>query len=143
MYKKHTVIPGALIGIMKKDTFEKARVYAADKSCFGMIRDIIVVVITLIFLSANGLVIMWDIGGLLMSKLGFAVENNEILQGAGFVLVLNTFSLVTKMPFSVYYTFVLEEKHGFNKQVSVKACSGWFIYLYLFDFLSRYLWYLF
>ena len=33
------------------------------------------------------------------------------------------FSTITSMPFTVYSTFVLEEKHGFNKQVNCsKVC---------------------
>jgi STE24 endopeptidase len=35
-----------------------------------------------------------------------------------FVFLLNVFNTVTNFPFSIYSTFVLEEKHGFNKQVS-------------------------
>ena len=29
-----------------------------------------------------------------------------------------TYSTITGLPWSIYYTFVLEEKHGFNKQVN-------------------------
>ena len=35
-----------------------------------------------------------------------------------FILLSNVMSTVIFMPFSVYSTFVLEEKHGFNKQTA-------------------------
>ena len=36
-----------------------------------------------------------------------------------FVLVFNIFNTVVGLPFSIYHTFVLEAKHGFNKQTPV------------------------
>ncbi len=41
---------------------------------------------------------------------------DEISRSLMFVFILNVFNTVTNFPFSVYSTFVLEEKHGFNKQ---------------------------
>ncbi len=34
-----------------------------------------------------------------------------------FTVILSTFSTLVDMPFTIYYTFWLEERHGFNKQV--------------------------
>ena len=34
-----------------------------------------------------------------------------------FVFYFMVFNQITALPWSYYYTFVLEEKHGFNKQV--------------------------
>ena len=36
-----------------------------------------------------------------------------------FLLLAEVFGAVTGLPWTVYFTFVLEEKHGFNKQVNV------------------------
>lgn len=43
-------------------------------------------------------------------------RDNEIAVSCFFIIVLNLLSLVIDMPFSIYHTFVLEERHGFNKQ---------------------------
>lgn len=43
------------------------------------------------------------------------------------------FSTITSLPWSLYYTFVLEEKHGFNKQVLFIKVK--FILLHKFTFL--------
>ena len=42
----------------------------------------------------------------------------QILQSLLFLVGGMIFSTITSMPFTVYSTFVLEEKHGFNKQVN-------------------------
>ncbi len=43
----------------------------------------------------------------------------QILQSLVFAVGGSLFSMVTGLPWSLYNTFVLEEKHGFNKQVCV------------------------
>jgi STE24 endopeptidase len=65
----------------------------------------------------NGFVHFWNIAGVIVSFLGYDM-NNEILRSAALMLTLNIFNSVTSLPFSIFHTFVLEEKHGFNKQVS-------------------------
>lgn len=43
--------------------------------------------------------------------------NCEITKSILFILYFITYSQITGLPWSIYYTFVLEQKHGFNKQV--------------------------
>ncbi|KAM6499593.1 hypothetical protein JOM56_005101 [Amanita muscaria] len=52
----------------------------------------------------------WSSAGRLLAKLGYG-----ILQSIFFVFILYFLSSVPTLPLSVYSTFVLEEKHGFNK----------------------------
>jgi STE24 endopeptidase len=59
----------------------------------------------------------WNIAGIIVFTLGYD-RHNEILQSAAFMLTLNIVNTITSLPFSIYHTFVLEERHGFNKQVS-------------------------
>lgn len=35
-----------------------------------------------------------------------------------FLLFMNTMGTLMSLPISAYHTFVIEEKHGFNKQVN-------------------------
>jgi len=42
-------------------------------------------------------------------------HNLQILQSIAFVFILFFLSTIPTLPLSVYQTFVLEEKHGFNK----------------------------
>ena len=36
-----------------------------------------------------------------------------------FLVFSTIYSTITSLPWSIYSTFVIEEKHGFNQQVSV------------------------
>ena len=42
----------------------------------------------------------------------------QVTQSLVFLLFTEFYSTVTGLPWTVYYTFVLEERHGFNKQVN-------------------------
>ena len=41
----------------------------------------------------------------------------ETFQSIVFILIITLYSTVSGIPWSYYYHFILEEKHGFNKQV--------------------------
>merc|ERR1711972_183190 len=45
--------------------------------------------------------------------------SDEIYRSIVFVFVSNIFSTIIGLPFSIYGTFVLEEKHGFNQQTAM------------------------
>lgn len=51
-------------------------------------------------------------------EIDFGVEasENEILRSLVFVFIFNVFNTVVGLPFSVYSTFVVEQRHGFNNQ---------------------------
>ena len=46
------------------------------------------------------------------------IGDSEIYRSMMFLLIFNLFSTVINLPFSIYGTFVLEEKHGFNQQTA-------------------------
>ena len=47
--------------------------------------------------------------------MGIGIES-EIYRSLTFLLLFNIFNVVINLPFSIYGTFVLEERHGFNQQ---------------------------
>jgi len=57
------------------------------------------------------------LSGVIVSASGYDTSN-EILRSAALMLPINIFNTLVGLPFSVYRTFVLEEKHGFNKEVN-------------------------
>ena len=59
----------------------------------------------------------WNLSGVIVSASGYDTSN-EILRSAALMLPINIFNTLVGLPFSVYRTFVLEEKHGFNKEVN-------------------------
>uniref|UniRef100_A0A1L8D956 CAAX prenyl protease n=2 Tax=Nyssomyia neivai TaxID=330878 RepID=A0A1L8D956_9DIPT len=58
---------------------------------------------------------VWALAERLTDTVGFDA-GNEIVVSCAFVLVLNLISFAKALPFKVYSTFVLEARHGFNKQ---------------------------
>ena len=63
-----------------------------------------------------GYKIFWNFAVSSVDQLGFNPQENEVLISILFSLYMSIFSTITGLPFSVYKEFVLEQKHGFNKQ---------------------------
>lgn len=112
---QNTKVPSALEGVLDEETFEKARLYQIDKSNFGFWSGLYSQVESTVILLVNGLPFLWAVSGKIISRYGFGPEH-EITQSVVFTLLAMLFSTVTSMPWSVYSTFVIEQRHGFNKQ---------------------------
>ncbi|XP_063932541.1 CAAX prenyl protease 1 homolog [Zophobas morio] len=57
----------------------------------------------------------WDYAGHLLFRFSFD-STYEILQSVIFLYVLSSYQLVIEIPWDVYHTFVIEARHGFNRQ---------------------------
>ncbi len=51
------------------------------------------------------------------AQLGFD-RDYELARSCCFLLAFNVFNTLVGLPFSVYSTFVVEQRHGFNKQTA-------------------------
>ncbi|CAO3614325.1 unnamed protein product [Cunninghamella echinulata] len=58
----------------------------------------------------------WYTSGSLLETYGGYGPEYQILQSLVFSVLFNWFSTLTSLPFSLYSTFVIEQKHGFNNQ---------------------------
>ncbi|XP_059484997.1 CAAX prenyl protease 1 homolog [Neocloeon triangulifer] len=115
VYCTKVSVPTELKGILNEETYSKARTYALDKSNFSMIKGLFSIVVGTAFVLLNGFSIFWTQGKMVLVKVGLNPES-EVQVSMAFMLVLNALTTVIGMPFAVYSTFVLEERHGFNKQ---------------------------
>lgn len=97
---------------MTQETYDKARLYTLDKSTFGLVKEVFSIIISTIVIYHGYFYYFWVLAT------GLTPWNNEIAISCIWLLLLNTLSTVTSLPFSIYYTFVLEEKYGFNKQTA-------------------------
>jgi len=100
---------------LDEETFEKARLYQLDKSVFGFWSGLFSQCEMTVLLILGGLPYAWAKAGEINASLGYDAEY-EISQSCTFLLVVLLFSTVTGLPWSLYLTFVIEERHGFNKQ---------------------------
>ncbi|EPQ53086.1 hypothetical protein GLOTRDRAFT_140021 [Gloeophyllum trabeum ATCC 11539] len=106
--------PAILEGHFDKDTFEKSQRYGKDKAKFSLFAGIYKQVIDSALIQFGAYAWSWDIAGKILSRFGYGPAY-EIPQSILFSAVLFFISSLPSLPLSVYQTFVLEEKHGFNK----------------------------
>lgn len=101
---------------MKLETFEKSRIYGLDKEQFAIIKAIITDVFIVVLEFYFGLLgLVWHQSQILARR--FQLDpSNEIYISCIFIVLLNVMNLFKELPFKIYSIFMLEEKHGFNKQ---------------------------
>jgi len=108
-------VPSELEGKIDQETFDKSRLYQLDKSTFSMAHSLFKEVEFLVFIIVGAIPYAWHSAGSITARMGYG-EEYEVIQTVVFLLLVLTYSTITEIPWSVYSTFVLEEKHGFNKQ---------------------------
>ncbi|XP_078485930.1 CAAX prenyl protease 1 homolog [Ciona intestinalis] len=107
-------VPKELTSVIDQSTFDKSRRYALDKSTYGFWNGLYSQIESTAILWLGGLPFLWAASGVVLGKLGYTSEH-EILHSLVFTLLGSVFGLVTELPWSLYFTFVVEERHGFNK----------------------------
>lgn len=98
---------------------QKSVAYASDKSRFGTWSSWFGQIVGIAFLCLGGLPIVLGWAQSLSSSVG----GGAIVDGLFFLGILGLLSSIVGMPWEYYNTFVIEEKHGFNKQTP----KGFFI----------------
>jgi len=113
LYSK-TEPPPVLSKHFKQDVFQKSQVYGRDKAIFALVTGLYRQVLDSVMLHYGAYAWAWAAGGQTIEFFGYGPEY-EILQSIAFGGVLLVVSFIPGLPISIYQTFVLEEKHGFNK----------------------------
>ncbi|KAG1971874.1 CAAX prenyl protease 1 homolog [Pimephales promelas] len=115
IYRTTMHVPTELGKIMDSETFEKSRLYQLDKSNFGFWSGLYSEAEGTLILLLGGIPFLWKVSGNLTARFGFGPEY-EIFHSLAFLMLATLFSAFTGLPWSLYNTFVIEEKHGFNQQ---------------------------
>lgn len=108
-------LPKTLEGVVSQEKFEKSRSYSLDKSRFHFVHEAVNIIIEVSILSFGLLPWLWNKSGDFVVKAGLN-EENETLHTLAFLGCFMIWSQITELPFSLYQTFVIEARHGFNKQ---------------------------
>lgn len=137
--------PDELADIVTEEDFKKSQAYNLDKSRFGFIESFYKQIETVLMLHYDALPKMWNFSGDLLYKISGYSTDYEILHSLVFLIIFTIFSTVTSTPFNYYSTFVVEQKHGFNKQTVrlffVDIIKMQFVMAALmFPFISAFLW---
>lgn len=100
-------LPKEFKGIYNEETYKKSQTYTHTRTLFGIVESSFSLVITFVF---------WFLGG--FNYLDIIVRNWQlgfIFTGLVYIGILIFVRSILSLPFSIYSTFVIEERFGFNK----------------------------
>jgi STE24 endopeptidase len=112
----HHVPPG-LEGEVDAERLGKISDYTAERARFGLVHSVLSTVVTALFLFAGGL--GW------YDRLVTDLVDSFVGRSVLFVLGLMLVGAILEIPFSLYGTFRIEAKHGFNRQTPGLWWSDW------------------
>ncbi len=100
-------LPKELQGIYEDEKYRKSQEYGKTNSRFSAVSSLFQLVVVLLMLFLGGFAYIDNIATQLFE--------NKILATLAFFAILYFISEIINIPFSIYSTFVIEEKFGFNK----------------------------
>lgn len=115
IYKTNNEIPEDLKEMLNEESFKKARVYGIDKSSFRIVKEFYSILLTSIILYNRWIYVVWLKSENIATTFNISTDK-EIIISCIFMTCVTLFNFVINIPFTIYGTFVLEQKHGFNKQ---------------------------
>ena len=101
------VIPDELTDVYEKEEYEKSQAYKKTNAKFSNITGLFSLVLTLSFFFLDGFQFV--------DKIARSFSENTIVITLVFFGIIMIGSDIINTPFSIYKTFVIEEKFGFNK----------------------------
>ncbi len=100
-------LPEEFADVYDSETYRKSQEYTKTRTKFGFISSGFGLVSLLLF---------WFLGGFeYVNTLAESWSNSFILRGLYFFGILIVLQQLVSLPFSIYSTFVIEERFGFNK----------------------------
>ena len=102
-----THVPRSLNGLMDQEKLDQARAYLRVNARFGILQSTVSLVVLLVF---------WSIGGFAwLDDLARSFTPSLLVAGLIFLSLLLLGQSLASLPFSIYDTFVIEGKFGFNR----------------------------
>lgn len=119
-FNSNSGIPKELVAYVKEDTFKKSLYYRRDKLFFKIVESSFSFALAIIFIFCGYLPFVWDLSyqvgrSFSVIKDDYSSMTNEIIVTWLFVALQTLSDTLINLPFSLYSTFVVEQKHGFNK----------------------------
>lgn len=115
IYRTNKTIPADLKEILSDEAFKKARLYGKDKLQFKLCKELYGIIISSLVLYWGWFAAAWITSQHFTEKLNVSPDN-EIFVSCVFIVIVVLFSFLLNLPFVIYGTFLIEEKHGFNNQ---------------------------
>ncbi|KAI9660868.1 MAG: hypothetical protein M1829_006433 [Trizodia sp. TS-e1964] len=120
-YRQYRVLqqkkpPKVLEAEVTQEVYDKSQAYGRAKAKFGAVDGLYGLAQSMGFYYYDVLAKLWAITGVWMIHYAPERFSGEITHSILFFFTLNLISTLTSLPSSIYSTFVIEEKFGFNKQ---------------------------
>ncbi|MDR2911428.1 MAG: M48 family metallopeptidase [Bacteroidales bacterium] len=116
-------IPDEVKGIYDSDEYKKQQAYQRENNRFGLISGSFSFVVTMVMFLFFGFAFV--------NNIVYGFTSNAILSAIFFFGIIMFASDLLSIPFSVYDTFVIENKYGFNKTTPktfiLDTLKGWVI----------------
>ncbi|KAG8684614.1 hypothetical protein FRC08_013600, partial [Ceratobasidium sp. 394] len=106
--------PAALREHFTDEVFQKSQRYGRDKARFQVVSKLYSQLLETGMIVFGAFPWAWGTAGNILAKYGYGPEY-EITHSIVFGTILFLLTSIPNIPVSLYSTFVLEEKHGFNK----------------------------
>jgi STE24 endopeptidase len=100
-------IPQEFAGVYDAEKYAKSQRYLRTNTRFGLVQSTIMLPLTIAFIALGGF--GW------VNRLAMSAGGGMIVSGLLFGAILVLISQVVGLPFSIYDTFVIEERFGFNR----------------------------
>ncbi|KAG9244961.1 putative CAAX prenyl protease 1 [Calycina marina] len=113
---KQTHPPKVLKDEVSQEVFDKSQAYGRAKAKYGLVSGLIGQIQNTAFIYYDVLPKLWFLTGSWILRFAPSGFQGEISHSIAFVLTFVVIQQVLSLPTSIYHTFVLEEKFGFNKQ---------------------------
>lgn len=100
-------LPEEFSDVYDEDTYEESQAYTKERTKFGIFTSVFNLALLLVFWFAGGF--QW------LDEIVRSWELGVIWTGLVYIGILIIAKSILSLPFSIYSTFVIEEKYGFNK----------------------------
>ena len=104
--------------LFNEQEFEDSQKYNAEKMEFSILHKLFDTAFEVLLWVFFWYVAIWNWMDSLMSNFAMCADQpyvNDIIQAYMFSVFLSLLDSLLNLPFSIYHTFVIEEKYGFNK----------------------------
>ncbi|XP_078039715.1 CAAX prenyl protease 1 homolog [Augochlora pura] len=115
LVKRLVEIPPSVESLMSKDVYDKARLYHLDRLNFSDFSSIYMHLFTTGFLLMFGYYYFWQWSIDLGNYFGLTRDNEILISGICMFLICVGCTIIS-LPLVAYDKFVIEQKHGFNKE---------------------------
>ncbi|KAG9239680.1 putative CAAX prenyl protease 1 [Amylocarpus encephaloides] len=113
---KQTRPPKVLKSEVSQEVFDKSQAYGRAKAKYSLFSGLYGQIQNTAFIYYDVLPKLWSLTGSWLLQYAPTRFSGEISHSIVFVLTFIAIQQVISLPTSIYHTFVLEEKFGFNKQ---------------------------